>query len=113
MTLSRSKKVYCMVRISQVILQGSLPQNPIPLTFIIDWKKGSIKNWPQECDTSTNWTFKDVILTYLDKKGRTYLQVRPEEFRFRYNIDSCGVIKNWKIRKKDFSAIVRWFERAA
>lgn len=123
-----------MVRIFYVILQGTLSNpddyiitsgnrrlekfenlclihpnlsQPQP-SFVIDWKNGRINRWEHDFEVLSNWTLKDVTLTYVDKKGHTLLQVQPEEFRFHYNISRNGVIKNWKLRKKDFTSVLRW-----
>lgn len=123
-----------MVRISHVIVEGVI-SNPDDYTitsgnkwldkfenlciihnnlkqkrpsFVVDWKSGHIGRWEHDFEISSGWTLKDVVLTYIDKKGHTILQVRPEEFRFHYNIARSGVIKNWKLRKKDFTSILRW-----
>ena len=74
----------------------------------MDWKTGHIRKWDHDFEVSSKWTLTDVVLTYIDKKGHTILQVQPEEFRFHYNIARNGVIKNWKLRKKDFTSILRW-----
>lgn len=123
-----------MVRISHVIVQGEI-LNPDEYTitsgnkwldkfenlcvihadikqkrpsFSIDWKSGHIGRWEHDFEIASGWTLKDVTLTYIDKKGHTILQVRPEEFRFHYNIARNGIIKNWKLRKKDFTSVLRW-----
>lgn len=123
-----------VVRISHVIIQGQL-SNPDEysitsgnkwldkfenlcvihkdlaqprVSFTVDWKNGRIGRWEHDFEMSSGWTLKNVSLTYIDKKGRTFLQVQPEEFRFHYNISRNGVIKNWKVRKKDFTSILRW-----
>ena len=133
MLLERIKE-YVLIRISHVIIQGEL-SNPNEYTitsgnkwlekfenlcmihpdlkqkrpaFSIDWKSGRINRWEHDCEVSSGWTFKNVTLTYIDKKGHTLLQVQPEEFRFHYNISRNGVIKNWKSRKTDFTSILRW-----
>ena len=123
-----------MVRISHVIIQGQLSNpdeysitsgnkwldkfenlcvvhkdlNQSRVSFSIDWKNGHINRWDHDFEMSSGWTLKNVTLTYIDKKGHTILQVQPEEFRFHYNISRNGVIKNWKVRKKDFTSILRW-----
>lgn len=77
-------------------------------SFVICWKNGHINRWDHDFEISSGWNLKNVTLTYIDKKGRTILQVQPEEFRFHYNISRNGVIKNWKVRKKDFTSVLRW-----
>lgn len=123
-----------VVRISHVIIQGQL-SNPDEYSitsgnkwldkfenlcvvhtdlkqsrpsFVVDWKNGRIGRWDHDFEMSSGWTLKNVTLTYIDKKGHTILQVQPEEFRFHYNISRNGVIKNWKVRKKDFTSVLRW-----
>lgn len=123
-----------MIRISHVIVQGTLSNpddykitsgnkwletfNNLCLihtdlkqsrpSFVVDWKNGRIGRWDHDFEMSSGWTLKNVTLTYIDKKGHTILQVQPEEFRFHYNISRNGVIKNWKVRKKDFTSVLRW-----
>ena len=123
-----------MIRIQQVIVQGTI-KNPDDykitsgnkwlnnfenlkivhndfkhkqITFVICWKNGQINRWNHDFELSSEWILTNVILTYLDKKGHTILQVRPEEFRFHDNISRDGVIKNWKDCKKDFTSVLRW-----
>lgn len=127
-------KWLCMTQIQQVIVQGTI-KNPDDykitsgnkwlnnfenikvvhedfkrkqVSFVICWKNGHINRWEHDFELSSGWTLTDVILTYIDKKGHTILQVRPTEFRFHYNISRNGIIKNWKLRKKDFTSILRW-----
>lgn len=98
-----------MTRISHVILQGSLPHSMQKnFSVFIDWKKGIIKNWPYKVEMDLDWNLKDVILTYKDKQGNTFLQVHPQKFRFHYDITNKGIIKNWKLKKRDFTSIIRW-----
>lgn len=123
-----------MVRISHIIIQGNLinPDDynitkgnrwldkfenlcmvhaglkaPNP-AFSIDWKSGKIGRWEHDFELSSKWVLKNVIITYIDKCGHTYLQVHPEEFKFHYNISKNGVIKNWREHKKGFISILKW-----
>ena len=76
--------------------------------WVVDWKNGRINRWVHDFEIGTDWILQDVTLLYVDKKGRTVLQVSPSEFRFHYNIARDGTIKNWKTHKKDFISILRW-----
>lgn len=122
-----------MVRIQRVIIQGSLEETDYELTqghkwlqqfenlqvvhpelkhrqvtFSIEWKNGMIGRWMHDFELSTNWLFRNVTLTYIDRRGKAFHVVHPSEFRFKYNISKNGVIKNWREHKKGFISILKW-----
>ena len=72
------------------------------MSFVIDWKSGRINRWVHDFELSSIWVLKDVTITYIDKKGHTILQTRPDKFNFYYKISKDGVIKNWRKYKSDF-----------